>query len=127
MHTQSTDDYEKILLSFKEARILHHIIKKNEVPVNFCTADQRETLERYGLIHVDRDHLVTEYGIAAHVQGEPKRILPTDKASRYFLYRKENRFKGKFQVIIAFIALIKSFDQEIVWLFNAVIDLISNQ
>lgn len=126
MHTQPTDDYEKILLSFKEVRILRHIVKKKEAPICFCTDDQRDTLERYGLIHVDRDHLVIEYGVTAHVQGEPKRILPTDKAFRYFLYRKENRFKGKYQVIIAFLALIKACDTEICWLIHFIADYISN-
>lgn len=104
-----TDNYDKIFLSFKERCILRRILKRKEVPAYFCTPSQIALFEENGLISVDRSHEASlGYGINGIVQGEPKTISATDKAFRYFLYRKEDYFKGKLPVVIAIIALILS-------------------
>ncbi len=127
MHiTNDFDNYDKIMLSLKEKWILHRILRKKDVPDDFCNAAQKRMFLQHGLICIVQEQNVTSTGKVVPDASSPKFIQATDKAFRYFLYRKENRFKGKFQVIIAFIALIKSFDKEISWLFNTIIDLISN-
>lgn len=106
---QSDDDYDKIMLSFKERHILRHLLKQQESPASFCTPKQIAVFEKYGLIYVCRDQKVSlGYGIEGIVQGEPQTITATDKAFRYFLYRKEDYFKGKLPVVIALVALIIS-------------------
>lgn len=107
--SKAADDYDKIMLSFKERRILRRILKRGEVPASSCTPKQVSMFEQNGLINVNRDHEASlGYGIKGIVQGEPKVISATDKAFRYFLYRKEDYFKGKLPVVISLIALIIS-------------------
>lgn len=127
--SSSTDEYENIYLTQKEKRILRRIMRRNEVPTDFCSEECRNTLEEHGLIYVNRD---TEtdigYGIKkAITPDEPKTIRALDKATRYFLYRKEQYFKGKLPVVIALVALIKSCDREIITLFHFIQDLLTRQ
>lgn len=120
-----TDDLDKITLSLKEKWILYRIVKKKEVPYDFCTDSQRNVFLEYNLISIHQEYVYIR-GKCIKDTNKPTLILTTDKAFRYFLYLKESRFKGKFQVIIAFIALIKSFDQEIYWLVNRLISLLTS-
>ena len=117
--SKTADDYDKIMLSFKERRVLRRILKHHEVPASFCTPEQAALFEANGLVCVDCTHETPMgYGIKGIAKGEPKTISATDKAFRYFLYRKDDCFKGRIPVIIALIALIKSFDVEIYWLVD---------
>lgn len=125
--SEITTDYDKILLSFKERRILRRILKQGELPARLCTPKQISMFEQHGLINVNRDTEVSlGYGVKGTVPGEPKTVSATDKAYRYFLYRKEDCFKDKIPVIIALIALIKSFDVEICWLVNFISNWLSS-
>lgn len=125
--SKAANDYDQIILSFKERRILRRILKRGEVPACLCTPKQIATFEDNGLINVNRDYEASlGYGVKGTVQGEPKTISATDKAFRYFLYRKEDYFKGKLPVIIALIALIKSFDVEICRLANFILGWIAS-
>lgn len=110
MFTQkAVADYDKIMLSFKERLVLRRILKRGEVPACSCTPKQLAIFEQNGLIIVDRNHEAPmAYGVRGIVQGEPKTMYATDKAFRYFLYRKEDYFKGKLPVVISFTALIIS-------------------
>lgn len=119
-------NYDKIMLSFKEKWVLRRMLRKKEVPDTFCTAIQKETFLKYGLIRIQQNQSVTSTGRVVPDVSSPKYIQTTDKAFRYLLYRKESYFKGKFQVIIAFLALIKSCDTEICWLIHFIADCISN-
>lgn len=120
-------EYETIFLTFKEKQILRRIMHNGEVPADFCPEKCRNTLEEHGLICVDRN---TEanlgYGIKGIIQGDPKTLHASDKATRYFLYRREQYFKGKLPVVIALVALIKSFDREIMMIFHFIQDLIAS-
>lgn len=120
-----SDDYDKIMLSLKEKFILYQILKRKEVDYTFCTDRQKEVFLNYGLIVIRQQHTVSSTGLVVPVAGAPKYIQTTDKAFRYFLYRKESYFKGKFPVVIAFIALAKSFDAEICLLVSFISDWIS--
>lgn len=120
-----TDDYDKIMLSSKEKRILRQIIKKKEVLDTFCTDSQKHIFFKYGLITIHQPQTVLPTGRVVQTPDAQKSIRATDKAFRYFIYRKESYFKGKFPVVIAFIALIKSFDREIGWLVSLIADWLS--
>ena len=106
--TTPSDDYDKIMLSFKERRILHRILKKQEVPDTFCSDQQKELFRRYQLIYIQQDQIINKSGRPIPKPGAPITIKPTDKTFRYFLYRKEDYFKGKLPVVIALVALIIS-------------------
>lgn len=107
--SKAADDYDKIMLSLKERRVLRRILKRGEVPASFCSPMQIAIFEENGLINVNRDREASlGYGVKGIVQGQPNTISATDKTFRYFLYRKEDYFKGKLPVVIALIALIIS-------------------
>ena len=120
-----TDDYDKILLSFKEKRLLRQIIRKDEVPISFCNVTQKAVFLKYGLIRIIQDQTLTSSGRVTYDPGT-ERIKAEDKAFRYFLYRKENYFKGKLPVVIAIIALVKSFDVEICRLAHFILGWLSS-
>lgn len=103
-----TDDYDKIMLSLKEKRTLRHILKMQRVPYDFCSEHQRDIYLKHNLITIQQEQNVTSTGRVAVDTNAPKFILPTDKAKRYFLYRKEDYFKGKLPVVIALVALVLS-------------------
>ena len=124
--SKATDDYDKIMLSFKEKRILRHILKEGKVPYNYCNDSQRELFLKYDLVSIHRKQIATETGRVTFDPNAPVYIAANDKAKRYFLYRKENYFKGKLPVVIALVALIKSFDVEICWLAHFILSLLSN-
>jgi len=127
MHVDNDfDNYDKIMLSFKEKWILRRILSKKDVPDKFCNDAQIDIFLQYGLIRIQQKQIVTSTGKVIPDTSAPKSIQATDKAFRYFLYRKESYFKGKFQVIIAFLALIKACDTEICWLIHFIADHISN-
>lgn len=103
-----TDDYDKILLSLKEKWILYRILKKKRVPYNFCNDETKELFLKYDLVFIQQNQILTDSGRVYPEPDSPKYIAATDKTFRYFLYRKENYFKGKLPVVIALIALIIS-------------------
>jgi len=102
------DDYDKIMLSLAEKRLLHRILRKRQVPYDFCSDAQRELFPRYGLISIHQRQIITNTGRVAFDPGSPRHIAAEDKAFRYFLYRKEDYFKGKLPVVIALVALVIS-------------------
>ncbi len=102
------DDYDKIMLSLKEKRVLHRILKRKKVSFGFCNDNQRELFLRYDLVSVQQKQIVTDTGRLVFDPNSPKYIVVKDKAFRYFLYRKEDYFKGKLPVVIALIALVIS-------------------
>lgn len=102
------DNYDKVMLSFKEKRLLHRILRKKEVPDTFCNDTQKDIFLKYGLIRVQQKQKVISTGRVVPDDRSPKRIQATDKAFRYFLYRKEAYFKGKLPVVIALAALLIS-------------------
>lgn len=102
------DNYDKILLSFKEKKILRRILRKKEVPDTFCNDMQRDIFLKHGLIRIQQKQKVTSTGRVVLDTSSQKCIQTTDKAFRYFLYRKEAYFKGKLPVVIALAALIIS-------------------
>lgn len=102
------DDYDKIMLSLKEKYVLRRILKKQKVPLDFCSEQQRDIFLKHDLIYIGQQQTVTSMGRVAVDANAPNFILPTDKAKRYFLYRKEDYFKGKLPVVISFTALIIS-------------------
>ena len=118
-------DYDKIMLTLREKYILYRILKKQKVPYSFCTEQQCQVFLNYELITIDQKQKVISSGRVVPDTDAPKFIHATDKTLRYFLYTKDSYFKGKLPVIIALIALIKSFDVEICWLANLIKDLIS--
>lgn len=118
--TKAADDYDKIILSLKEKLILYCILKRKQVPNDFCNDIQKNLFLRYDLVYVQQNQIVTSTGRVCPDPNATKYLVATDKAFRYFLYRKESYFKGKFPVVIAFIALVKSFDMEICRLFKFV-------
>lgn len=103
-----TDDYDKIMLSLKEKRMLHRILKMQKVPYDFCNEYQRDIYLKHNLIIIQQKKIVTSTGKIVADSNAPKFILPTDKSKRYFLYRKEDYFKGKLPVVIALVALVLS-------------------
>lgn len=103
-----TDDYDKIMLSLKEKRTLRRILKMQKVPYDFCSEHQREIYLKHDLITIQQKTIVTSAGRVVVDANAPKFILPTDKPKRYFLYRKEDYFKGKLPVVIALMALVLS-------------------
>ena len=119
------DDYDKIMLSAKEKQILKQIIKKKEVTETFCNDTQKTIFLRHDLIRITQDQTVTSAGRVANVSGTG-RIQATDKAYRYILYQRDSYFKGKLPVIIALVALIKSFDVEICRLANFIANWLSS-
>lgn len=104
----STNDYDKIMLSLKEKFLLRRILKRKNVPYNFFNDKQRDLFLKYGLITVQQKQIVTSTGRVCPEPNSSKYISTTDKAFRYFLYRKEAYFKGKLPVLIALAALIIS-------------------
>lgn len=102
------DDYDKIMLSLREKWILHRILNKKQVPYDFCNDIQRELFLKYDLISIQQKQIVTDTGRTIFDSNSPKYIVVGDKAFRYFLYRKEDYFKGKLPVVIALIALVVS-------------------
>ena len=106
--SKADDDYDKIMLSLKEKRILRHILKEKKVPYDFCDDSKRELFLRYDLVSIQREQIITGTGRVAFDPNAPKYIAANDKAKRYFLYRKEDYFKGKLPVVIAFAALVIS-------------------
>lgn len=115
---KADNDYDKIMLSLKERRVLRHLLKQGEVPAHLFTPKHITVFEQNGLINVNRDHEASlGYGIRGTIQSEPMTISATDKAFRYFLYRKEDYFKGKFPVIISLAALIISIISLVLQLF----------
>lgn len=106
--SKATDDYDKIMLSFEERRILHRILKKGKVSPEFCNNQQRNVLLGYGLITTQSPTIVTSSGRVVADSSVLPFIYATDKAKRYFLYRREDYFKGKLPVVIALAALIIS-------------------
>ena len=106
--SETSEDYDKIMLSFVERRILYHILKKREVPDTFCNDQQKEIFLKYELISIQQEHTLTSTGRVVPKIDAPKCIKATDKAFRYFLYRKEDYFKGKLPVVIALVSLIIS-------------------
>ena len=102
------DDYDKIMLSLKEKYVLHRILKKRKISYDFCSEQQRDIFLKHDLICIQREQTVTSTGRVSVDTSAPKFIQPTDKATRYFLYRKEDYFKGKLPVVIALIALVIS-------------------
>lgn len=106
--TKTNDDYDKIMLSFKERCILRRIMKKRKVPYSFCSDHQRDVFLKYELITIRSPKIVTSAGKVITDSKELPFIFITDKAKRYFLYRKEDYFKGKLPVIIALAALVIS-------------------
>lgn len=124
--TKTNNDYDKIMLSFKERRILRRIMKKEKVPYSFCSDHQRDVFLKYELITIWSPKIVTSAGRVVSESSVLPEIHITDKAKRYFLYRKEDYFKGKIPVIIALIALIKSFDVEICRLVNFISNWLSS-
>lgn len=102
------DDYNKIMLSLKEKYVLRRILKKRKVPLDFCSEQQRDIFLKHDLIYIGQHQTVTSMGRVVVDANTPKFILPTDKAKRYFLYRKEDYFKGKLPVVIALVALVLS-------------------
>jgi hypothetical protein len=112
------DNYNEIMLSFKEKHILYCILKKQKVSYTFCNDQQLSVFLKHELITIQQKQTVTPSGRVVPDPNAPKFIQATDKTLRYFLYRKESFFQGKFPVVIAFIALIKSCDAEICWLFH---------
>lgn len=103
-----SDDYDHIMLSLKEKYILHRILKKREVPYSFCNEQQRNIYLKHEFITIQQRQIVTSTGKVVVDDNAPKLIHPTDKAIRYFLYRKEAYFKGKLPVVVSIIALIFS-------------------
>lgn len=101
------DNYDKIMLSFKERCILRRILKKKEVPDTFCSDHEKEILLRYQLIYIHQEQTLRS-GYPVPKPDAPITIRATDNAFRYFLYRKEDYFKGKLPVVIALFALIIS-------------------
>lgn len=102
------NNYDEIMLSFKEKCILHRICKKKEVPDDFCNEAYQNTFLSYGLICFKEKAVRMPNGRITYDTSSPKRIQATDKAFRYFIYRKEAYFKGKVPVVIALAALIIS-------------------
>lgn len=119
------NNYDEIMLSFKEKCILHRIYKKKEVLDDFCNEAYQNTFLSYGLIRFEQKPIRMPNGRITYDTSSPRRIQATDKALRYFIYRKETFFEGKFPVIIAFIALLKACDKELVKLFHLITDLIT--
>lgn len=99
------DDYDKIMLSLKEKYVLYRILKKREVPFDFCSELQRGIFLKHDLICVQQKQTVASTGRAVIDVHAPKFLRPTDKATRYFLYRGEDYFKGKLPVVISLTAL----------------------
>lgn len=102
------DDYDKIMLSLKEKYVLHRILKKRKVSLDFCSEQQKDIFLKHDLIYIQQKQNIISTGRVVVDGNAPKFIQPTDKAFRYFLYRKETYFKGKLPVVIAVIALILS-------------------
>lgn len=120
------DDYDKIMLSLKEKWLLRRILKKKTVSYDFCNDTQRELFLKYDLVYIQQNQIVSDTGSVYADPNAPKYIVATDKAFRYFLYRQDDCFKGKFPVVIALIALLKACDKEIVWLFRFISNWIAN-
>ncbi len=104
----NSSNYDEIMLSFKEKQVLYRILRKKIVPDTFCNEIQKDIFLKYGLICIKQNSIVTSTGKVVPDDNSPKFILPTDKALRYFLYRKDAYFKGKLPVVIALAALIIS-------------------
>lgn len=102
------DDYDKIMLSLKEKYVLHRILKKRKISYDFCSEQQKDIFLKHDLICIQQKQTLTSTGKVIVDGNAPKFIQPTDKATRYFLYRKEDYFKGKLPVVIALIALVIS-------------------
>lgn len=102
------DDYDKIMLSSKEKYVLRRILKKKKVPFIFCSEQQRDIFLKHDLIYIQQKQIVTSTRRVVVDSNAPKYIQPTDKAIRYFLYRKEEYFKGKLPVVISLVALVIS-------------------
>lgn len=102
------DDYDKIMLSLREKWILYCILKKKKVSYDFCSNKFIELFLEYDLISIHQKQTVSDTGRVYYDSNSPKYIVATNKAFRYFLYRREDYFKGKLPVIIALIALIIS-------------------
>ena len=62
-------DYDKILLSFKEKRLLKQLIREKEVPVSFCNDNRKAVFLKYGLISIIQDQMVTSSGRVTYIAG----------------------------------------------------------
>lgn len=125
--SHSDENLEKIMLTRKEKHLLRRLIKKGNVPAKQYKESQYAALESYGLVRVNRN-ICTDigFGVSGITQGTAQSICATDKATRYFLYRKESYFQGKLPVVLSIIALIKSFDCEILLIIHFICDWLSS-
>jgi hypothetical protein len=102
-------DYNQIFLSTKEFFYLQQFRFQKYVVCD-SYKEPYSTLRKLCLINPLDTGQVDSMG-----QNIPNyhRCALSEFGRRYLIYRREQFFKGKFPVIIAFIALIKSFDHEI--------------
>lgn len=120
-----SEGLDDILLSRKEKRLLRQILRKKEVPDTFCNEYQKKTFLKYELITITYPQIISSSGRPVTLSNAPAHIKISDKAYRYFLYRKEAYFKGKLPVVISVIALVKSFDREIMMFIDFIINWLS--
>lgn len=108
--------YKDLDLTFREKLFLFCNRKKK----SFDLPNEYRSLLRFGLVTYESTGELDKFGIATHTG---KYVL-TDEYTRYRVYQKDVFFKGKFPVIISLIALIKAFQDEILWLIQAVMRLL---
>ncbi len=75
MHaTNNSENYDKIILSFKEKRILHRILRKKKVPEDFFNSTLKSIFLQYGLIRIQQEQKVTPTGRVIPDANAPKCI-----------------------------------------------------
>ncbi len=113
--------YDNIYLTFIERMKLRAVRWKKTVSEQFIGKHKEIFLEN-GLIKPHITHTVMSDGTIVRDSSHPITYSATDRAKRYFLYRRERFFEGKFPVIIAGIALIKSFEHEILAILKIIFE-----
>lgn len=111
--TQPSKEFNEIFLTWKEKLIMLRLSICKKIQGNVRIEPYRQ-LFLYGFIknnsYINPDDLMENYDGTMSV---------TDTYKRYCIYRREQFFKGKLPVIIAFLALMKSYgfgiDDIILW------------
>lgn len=86
------EDLDKIELLRDERRALRKIAKMKESAPDFCSPEILLILERYGLVYVNREHVVKQYGFDAISQVDPVHVKAKDTAYRYIQHYRNTTF-----------------------------------